>query len=75
MAHVDKNTSIICTGKKGPIVFVKLSDIPCLYVLYVLLLFNINVYIFILSLPLKHGAVEIISDASPSSLLNVSYVI
>jgi len=34
MAHVDKNTSIICTGKKGPIVFVKLSDIPCLYVLY-----------------------------------------
>ncbi len=52
MAHVDK-TSIICTGKKGPIVFVKLSDIPRLYVLYVLLLFNINVYIFIFEFAVK----------------------
>lgn len=52
MAHVDK-TSIICTGKKGPTVFVKLSDIPRLYVLYVLLLFNINVYIFIFEFAVK----------------------
>lgn len=49
MTHVKKY--IICIGKKGPIVFVKLSDIPCLYVLYVLLLFNINVSIFIILLP------------------------